>query len=356
MHTEFEGGEPGTTFEKEAWEARLEATHQRAGGGGGVWGLHGWQEDFAAAGFEAFVPPSETRQLAAFVFEDFRLMEALSVELGGRVEHQAIDVDAAAPDFNDTALSLSAGLVQAWGDQGWSTALHLHRTERLPTATELYADGLHAATQAFEIGDPGLEKEVATGLEASVRRTAGRITGAASLFVTSYDDYISLEPTGEEKEGSAVFAIRAREALFYGGEAEMVLHLHDGDRHALDLTLGADLVRGRETETETDLPRIPPWSLRAELRNQSGRLDWGLVARYTAEQDHTAPFEEPTAAYTLVAADVAYRVPLAEGLDLTLFAAVDNLFDEIARNHASFTKEEVPLAGRNVQAGLRLEF
>jgi iron complex outermembrane receptor protein len=39
-------------------------------------------------------------------------------------------------------------------------------------------------------------------------------------------------------------------------------------------------------------------------------------------------------------------------LKVTLFA--NNLLDEVARNHASFVKEEVPLPGRNY--GLKFNF
>jgi len=39
---------------------------------------------------------------------------------------------------------------------------------------------------------------------------------------------------------------------------------------------------------------------------------------------------------------------------LTAFAR--NLTDEVARNHASFVKDQVPLPGRNLGLRVRLEF
>ena len=42
----------------------------------------------------------------------------------------------------------------------WALTASLNRPERAPTPEELYADGPHAATFAYEIGDPFLEPEI----------------------------------------------------------------------------------------------------------------------------------------------------------------------------------------------------
>jgi iron complex outermembrane receptor protein len=66
-------------------------------------------------------------------------------------------------------------------------------------------------------------------------------------------------------------------------------------------------------------------------------------------------FETPTDGFTLVNAMVAWR-PLADNRNVTVLVAADNIFDVNGRRHASFTKDFVPLIGRNFRASVRLSF
>ena len=50
----------------------------------------------------------------------------------------------------------------------------------------------------------------------------------------------------------------------------------------------------------------------------------------------------------------AYKPAAVEGL--VVFAEARNLFDEEAREHASFLKDLAPLPGRNLRAGLAYRF
>jgi len=63
----------------------------------------------------------------------------------------------------------------------------------------------------------------------------------------------------------------------------------------------------------------------------------------------------PTDGFTLLSADLAYRVPVW-GRGMLWFIRGSNLLDEDARRHASPLKDRAPLAGRSVSAGVRLEF
>ena len=75
-------------------------------------------------------------------------------------------------------------------------------------------------------------------------------------------------------------------------------------------------------------------------------IDW------VNEQERNAPFELETNGYTLVNASVAYD--LTE--QVTVRVGVDNLFDEDARQHTSFLKDQVPLPGQNFKASLLARF
>jgi iron complex outermembrane receptor protein len=83
--------------------------------------------------------------------------------------------------------------------------LNLSRSERAPTAEELYSDGPHVATQAFEIGDPTFE----TGIEhrrGAVRpRADARLQLTGTLYYNKFDNYIFANDTGEEEDELPVF-------------------------------------------------------------------------------------------------------------------------------------------------------
>ncbi len=53
-------------------------------------------------------------------------------------------------------------------DPIWSLAANLGYTERAPTFYELYANGAHVATGAFEVGDASLNKEKAKAEKESI--------------------------------------------------------------------------------------------------------------------------------------------------------------------------------------------
>ena len=72
-------------------------------------------------------------------------------------------------------------------------------------------------------------------------------------------------------------------------------------------------------------------------------------------QDRVTVFETPTDSFTLVNALIAWR-PFTDNQNVTVQFAADNIFDVNGRRHASFTKDFVPLVGRNFRASVRLSF
>lgn len=103
------------------------------------------------------------------------------------------------------------------------------------------------------------------------------------------------------------------------------------------------------------MPRIPPLSLLGALEVQTDAFDVRGEVQWFAKQDRVAAFETETDSFALANALVAWR-PLADNRNVTVQFAADNLFDVNGRRHASFTKDFVPLIGRNFRASVRLSF
>ena len=81
-----------------------------------------------------------------------------------------------------------------------------------------------------------------------------------------------------------------------------------------------------------------------------------LSYKRVAEQNRTAEDETATEAYNMlnIRASKVFHFKEARKLTVSLFGK--NLLNDIARNHTSFVKNEVPLPGRNVGVRLKLNF
>jgi iron complex outermembrane receptor protein len=358
-HTELEGGEVGTRFLNDSWEGRVEALQQPFGPFTGSFGVQTSRRDFSAIGEESFVPPTRTDSRALFTLQELN-RGALRYQVGLRYEAQT--VDATLPDLEPggvrnrdlNGLSGSFGLIWLPGDT-WSTSLSLSRSVKLPNAEELFANGPHVATDAFEIGDPTLSRETNLGAEASLRRRAGRVTGELNLFVNRFDGFIYEQLTGEEEDDLQVIRFVQRDADFRGAELTGIFDLYHGEPDHVDVELGADYVRAELRDTGEPLPRIPPVRYRLALHYRGERFQGKLEGQRVQTQDRVASFETSTPGYTLVNATLSYRLFATHGVyDLVLRGT--NLTDQLARNHVSFLKDVAPLPGRDFSLALRYAF
>lgn len=373
-HSELDGIEVGTTFHNRAWEGRLELPHAALGEVIGTVGVQGSFSDFSAAGEEVVTPSSRTTTAAVFALEELK-REHITYQLGARYEHQTIalgDVSTGLPVVPGYAatsgarrsfdgVSTSTGAVVYPADN-YSLAASLAYTERLPTAQELFSNGPHGGTAAYEIGTTDLRRERSLGFDLNLRKRAGFVTGFIGSFVNRFSGYIyeqQLAPTSvpdaNNPEGLTPYQFVARDALFVGAEGELMFHLIDRVERRVHLTLMSDYVHAQQTTDDDPLPRIPPFRYGARLAYESKRWTLGIEARHTARQNRNAPDETPTAGYTLLNANAAYLVS-AGRLTWTLFARGENLADVTARVSTSFLKDLAPLPGRGVTLRLRASF
>lgn len=353
-HSELEGAEVGTTYANDGWEGRIEARHRPLGPASGSFGLQFSEQQLEARGEEAFVPSSRTRTSSAFVFE--RLGKGdVQGEVGLRWESQTIDPrgdDLPTRDLD--GLSASAGVVARFTG-GWSLALSLIRSERLPSAQELFSDGPHAATREYQLGDPGLDPETSLGGDLTLRRGEGRLTGELTLFASRFADFITLVPTGEDIDGLPVFVYEQTDATFAGAELHGDLELLHAEPHHFNLELTGDWVRAESSDGGEPLARIPPPRAGLGLRYENQGISARVEMRVAGRQDRVAPFETETDGYTLWSASIGYRLVLGATVHDLLLRG-ENLTDELARNHVSPLKDELPLAGRSLAVSWRVGF
>ena len=349
-HTEFEGDEIGTQFFSEGHEGRLELIQRERNGWQGVIGGQLLDRTFDAVGDEAYVPRTDIGEQGLYTVQRFD-RGGLGFEGGLRLDKRSLDSAAGERDF--TNVSASAGVFFR-PSAPLFLGLSVARNARAPSEVELFAEGPHVATGAFEVGDIDLDSEVATSIEATLHFASGPFEFDLHAYHADYDGFIDLRPTGVDDvdSGLPIFEYVQTGATFQGFEAEVEYRLWESGLRSLTLTGAADQVRA-----STDLgpaARIPPWSVTGGVEWASRLFDLGLEMRQVGEQARTAGFERPTDSYTLVNLKGAVR-PFADR-NVTLFVEASNLTDEEAREHASFQKDIAPQPGRNLRAGVTWRF
>lgn len=320
------------------------------GGWQGAVGLQALSRTLDAVGEEAYVPSTETRELGLFTLQRLD-NDTWGVEGGLRLDRRELETDAASRDFTNVSASIGGFLRPA---EGWFLGLSASRAARAPTEAELFANGAHAATRGFEVGNPDLDSEVSYSLDATVHYGEGPWEIDLHAFAVKYDGFIDLRPNGQvdPESGFAVFDYLQTDATFYGAEAEASYRLWQDGARSFSLQGAADYVHG-----DTDLgppARIPPWSVTGRAVFDGDWWTGKLELRHVGEQDRVAEFELPTDSYQMINAYLS-ATPFADR-KLRLFLEGRNLNDAEAREHASFLKDLAPLPGRSFRLGVGYKF
>ncbi|RZJ30605.1 MAG: TonB-dependent receptor, partial [Brevundimonas sp.] len=198
-HTEFEGpGEPGTVFNSDGQEGRIDLVQRERNGWNGAIGVQALSRTFEAIGDEAFVPSSKIEETGVYTVQrldrdgwglegglryDRRTLAADPLDGGARVDRSFDNWSGSAAVFVRPTHDLFLGL-------------SLAHNERAPSEVELFADGLHIATAVYERGDATLDNEKVTTLEGTVHYASGKFRGDLHVYASKYDGFIDERDTG----------------------------------------------------------------------------------------------------------------------------------------------------------------
>lgn len=353
-HTEFEGVEIGTVFTVEGIEARAELVQNERNGWRGVIGTQLLARDFNAIGAEAFVPKNSVESIALFTIQEIDLGN-FEVEVAGRYDSTDISSNIVNFDRSFDSLSGALGFAYAPDDSGLKVGVNLSRSERAPSPEELLSNGPHIATQAFEIGNPNFTTEKSWGGELYARWSSEDIQLSATVFANLFDDYIFETETGAEEDGLPVFQFFQQDATYYGVEASASFVVGRAGAFEFVADGVADYVRAKIRNGGGPVPRIPPLRLLGGIGAKSDSIDLRAELEWSDSQNRVSVFETPTSSFTMVNASAAWR-PLGKNGGVTLLASANNIFDVNARRHASFTKDFVPLAGRDIRVSAKFSF
>jgi iron complex outermembrane recepter protein len=333
-------------------ESRVELAQNKLGGWRGASGLQYMSRDFEAIGAEAFVPPNRTRQLGLFTLQEFELG---GLHLEGALRYDTVSQEAQPQQLKRRFQNISTALGVAYLlENGLKFGANISRTGRAPSAEELFSNGPHVATQAFEVGDQNLDSERAWNGEIYARFDHEGFKASVTAYANWFDGFIYEDSTGAETDGLPVFQYFQRKARFWGAEADVSARV--ASIGATDIVLDgvADFTRARITGGGP-VPRIPALRLLGGIELQSAKIDVRAEIERSAKQTRFAAFETPTAGFTLLNAALTWR-PLGRKGGVAVLASANNIMDVTARRSASFTKDFVPLSGRDFRLSVKFSF
>jgi len=362
-----EDGSVGTAFYNKGLEARLEVVQAKRGAWRGASGVQYFSRAFDVVGEEAFLPRNQTEQTGLFTlqqFEDGRF----KAEGGLRYEHTRLTADpgfregterftGADRSFGTWSGSLGGAYTLA---EGVRIGLNGSRTARAPSAEELFANGPHAGTQAYELGNPDFRAETSWGLEATLHAHNQIFSLDASAYYNWFDNYIYESQVAEAACATAAqgevelpcFRYRQAKARYYGFEADASARLATIGTHVITADLLGDYVHA-EVVDRGPVPRIPPLRLLGGIEARNDTSGARVEVERAFAQNRTAPFETRTEGYTMVNASLSFH-PWGGSDRRSILLAANNIFDVEARRAASVLKDFAPLAGRDVRVTFRV--
>ncbi len=368
-HVELDDGIPATTFLNKSYESRLELEHQPIGIVKGVLGFQSVNSEFSALGEEALVPQSDIDSYGLFAVESFAIGD-VTYELGVRGEWQGITPES---KYDSVSYVPISGSISALWDitKQHQLSLAVTQSQRAPQVQELFSDGVHEATQSYELGDPNLNKEISYNLDLGYRFNAEWMTADINLFHNWVNDYIyqnqdyrvfnedldDFEAFCSGPAGACLPVLQSAQAnaIFRGFEAKTVFPLMQNKYGAIDLTLFGDYTRGTFNQGG-DVPRMPP--LRYGFELSYGKNDWSTDVRLTRgePQNHAGENQSNTPGYLLLNLGAQYNLATFHDSELMLFARGKNMTNENIRNSTSYLRNFAPEPGRSAEIGIRISY
>lgn len=339
-------------------------------------------EDTSIIGSEAFMNPASSDELTLgyFITQDFNLFH---VDLGLRWDN--IDTKGSISNMEDHDEDHHEGdeeVETTFYDKSknnYSFAINigrdlneflsfdfgLARVERAPSVVELFMNGPHLSTGRYEVGNTDLSSEESTNFDLSINYFNDGFYGELTLFSNNVDNYIYLmdeteeehlehEEEGHDDHGGLILANYLQQNAELEGFEFQIGRTIELDKGLLDLSFGRDEVEGTFNDG-TNIPRLSPARNIYHLSYEQGNMNFKLVLKDVIKQNKVGIGEDITNGYQMLNAKFT-RIFNFNDADLSLSIFGNNLLDEVARNHTSFVKSEVPLPGRNYGIRFNLIF
>lgn len=331
--------------------------HAPVAGMTGIVGVAAQRTAFRTFGTETLIPDNTASAIGVYAFEQ-RDVGPWALSAGARHDWRTLDTP------GNTALALGPTTRQFGAVTGTlgavyrsrepvAIAINIARGFRAPSASDLFANGFHEGTRAFEIGRSDLRVESSLNSDLGVRVRHARITGELTGYVNRIRDYIYLAPVGAPGRALDSLQVLQGNARLVGMEMAATIPLPS----SLSVQLSTDVVHARNTVDDSALPFVPParamttvrWDERAPGRYASITAEWNARQARTFRDDFAPP------AWSMLSASAGKAVLTPRGL-VFVDVSVRNVLNTRYRDFMSRYKEFADAAGRAVIIKLSADF
>ena len=226
---------------------------------------------------------------------------------------------------------------------------------RAPNLSELSSNGVHEGSNRYEIGNSNLKTEQNFQVDLNVDYNSEHFDFFANGFYNNINNYIFISPNGNTIDTNFVYDYLQNNAVLYGGETGIHLHLHEIDW--LHMTSSYEMVIGK-LENNLSLPLIPANQWKNNFRanfDVSKNIKNSFVflqANYTFNQKKIGNFETKTNDYLLLSSGVGTDIQLKKAT-FNLFLTATNLLNKQYVAHLSRLKTDgINNMGRNIVLGV----
>ncbi len=361
-----------------SYTGEVHVHHPTVGPFAGILGVAGQHTGFDKFGAETLIPGTRAGNVGAFAFEQADLGR-WQLSFGARYDYRHLEVS------DDAGLGVAAQ-TRSWNSltgnlgilyhvaQPVALVLNVGRGFRAPSSFDLFSNGVHEGTLAFERGDPALKTEKSLNTDLALRILSATTVLEIGGFANVIQDYIFTVPTTDvdSASGFQIFDVAQGNALLTGVESSIEFHATP----FLHLHGTADYVRGQNTTTHEPLPSMPP--LRATYGARlEGDLGHGLRDAYfsvggetNARQSRLDPNEAgffaaafdgagyQSRGYTLLNLAAGCALPTGPGWAMRLDVTLRNVLNTAYADFLSRIKTNAlnPGQGRNLLARVTMEF
>jgi len=337
--------------------------------------------NFQAGGFY-WTPDTKELNIAVFGLVE-REIYNFTLQLSSRAEYLSV-----IPDVQDrlsnidtsqvlqrdySIFSAGIGVFRSW--KNWEFSFGIMLTGRAPGIEDLYSDGPHLGTYAYEIGQPTLNLEKTIGLEASLEHH----TDKSEIRMTGYQNfspnYHISSKMGECEEkfvdgeghpcagadfiewgsGSSgwlyKYQMQGLRVSVYGLESELKYKL----TNSINLYGSISLIRGENLSDNTPLAYMPPDKFLFSTELDLNPITATLTLKKVSSQERLGEFETRTDGYFLTDISGTYIINSSNIIHKIIFR-IDNIFDQEYYNHLSRMKLIMPEKGRSIGIQYRLVF
>ena len=326
-------------------------------------GFQGMNQENRNFGSERLIPDAKISDIGFFGTSQYKFNKNL-LQFGVRYDFRNVTIQEFGEigtegsfqklDKNFESINASFGFKTEITDK-ITSRLNFATGFRAPNLSELSSNGVHEGSNRYEIGNANLKNEQNFQIDLNIDYNAEHFDFFANGFYNNIHNYIFISPNGNVIDNNFVYDYLQNNAILFGGETGIHLHLHEIDW--LHMTSSYEMVIG-QLSNKSSLPLIPAnqWknNFRANFdvsKNVKNSFIF-LQLNYTFNQNNIGEFETKTNDYLLLSSGIGTDIQLKKS-KFNVYLTATNLLNKEYIAHLSRLKADgIYNMGRNIVLGL----